>query len=69
MPRQVTASAWTRMSRAIACAWSCIWFQDRPTTPLEVSRIGIGGAILLHYLLATPYLYLFWGDDGWMPRG
>jgi predicted DCC family thiol-disulfide oxidoreductase YuxK len=68
MPRQVTAGVWTRISRAIACAWSCIWFQDRPTTPLEISRIGIGGAILLHYLLATPYLYLFWGDDGWMPR-
>ena len=19
-------------------------------------------------MLATPFLYLFWGDDGWMPR-
>jgi predicted DCC family thiol-disulfide oxidoreductase YuxK len=48
--------------------WTRIWFQDKPTTPLEVARIGIGAAMLLHYGLASPYLLLFWGDDGWMPR-
>jgi predicted DCC family thiol-disulfide oxidoreductase YuxK len=49
-------------------AWSRLWFQDKPTTPLEIARIGIGAALLLHYSLATPYLLTFWGDDGWMPR-
>jgi predicted DCC family thiol-disulfide oxidoreductase YuxK len=48
--------------------WSQIWFQDKPTSPLEVSRIGIGAALLFHYALASPYLFTFWGDDGWMPR-
>lgn len=48
--------------------WSRIWFQDSPTTPLEISRIGIGIALLVHYALATPYLSDLWGDNGWMPR-
>jgi predicted DCC family thiol-disulfide oxidoreductase YuxK len=30
--------------------------------------MGIAAALLLHYGLATPYLFDFWGDDGWMPR-
>ena len=29
--------------------WQRIWFQDGPTTPLEISRIGIAAAMLLHY--------------------
>jgi predicted DCC family thiol-disulfide oxidoreductase YuxK len=48
--------------------WSRVWFQNQPTLPLEISRIGIGAAVLLHYALASPYLFTFWGDDGWMPR-
>jgi hypothetical protein len=48
--------------------WSQLWFQDKPTSPLEITRMGIGAALLLHYGLATPYLLKFWGDDGWMPR-
>jgi predicted DCC family thiol-disulfide oxidoreductase YuxK len=49
-------------------AWSQIWFKDRSTSPLELSRIGIGAALLLHYGMATPYLVTFWGDAGWLPR-
>jgi predicted DCC family thiol-disulfide oxidoreductase YuxK len=49
-------------------AWSQIWFKDRSTSPLELSRIGIGAALLLHYGMATPYLLTFWGDAGWLPR-
>jgi predicted DCC family thiol-disulfide oxidoreductase YuxK len=49
-------------------AWSQIWFKDRSTAPLELSRIGIGAALLLHYGMATPYLLTFWGDTGWLPR-
>ncbi len=30
--------------------------------------MGIGAALLLHYGLATPHLFDFWGDAGWMPR-
>jgi predicted DCC family thiol-disulfide oxidoreductase YuxK len=48
--------------------WVRIWFQDRSTAPLEITRIGVGGALLLHYAMATPYLLMFWGDDGWLPR-
>jgi predicted DCC family thiol-disulfide oxidoreductase YuxK len=45
-----------------------VWFQDKSTSPLEIARIGIGAALLLHYGMATPYLFTFWGDAGWMPR-
>ena len=48
--------------------WSRLWFQNKPTTPLEITRIGVGLALLVHYGLASPYLFTFWGDDGWMPR-
>ena len=49
-------------------AWAQIWFQDRSTTPLEIARIGVGAALLLHYAIASPHLLLFWGDAGWLPR-
>jgi predicted DCC family thiol-disulfide oxidoreductase YuxK len=52
---------------AMGDAWSRIWFQSRPTTPLELARIGIGAALLVNYGLATPYLFQFWGETGWMP--
>lgn len=48
--------------------WSQIWFQDSPTSPLELARIGVGAALLLHYGLGTPYLFDLWGDTGWVPR-
>jgi predicted DCC family thiol-disulfide oxidoreductase YuxK len=48
--------------------WSRLWFENLPTSPLELTRIGIGAALLFHYGLATPYLFDFWGDSGWMPR-
>src|SRR2546430_46529 len=49
-----------------ACSW--FWFQSMPTSQLEMARIGIGAVLLLHYGQATPYLFDFWGDAGWMPR-
>jgi len=49
-------------------AWSRFWFQDSSTMPLELVRIGIGFALLVHYAFSTPYLFFFWGEDGWMPR-
>ena len=48
--------------------WARIWFQERNTIPLEIIRIGLGAAMLLHYAFATPHVLTFWGDDGWMPR-
>jgi predicted DCC family thiol-disulfide oxidoreductase YuxK len=53
---------------ALNRAWSQVWFQSSPTQPLELARIGIGAAVLLHYALATPYLFDLWGDAGWVPR-
>jgi hypothetical protein len=62
----------TRFARdafaALSRAWSQVWFQESPTSPLELARIGIGAALLLHYALATPHLFDLWGDAGWMPR-
>ena len=49
-------------------AWSQVWFQDSATSPMEITRIGIGALMLLHYALATPRLFDLWGDEGWMPR-
>ncbi len=48
--------------------WSQIWFQESATTPLEITRIGIGAALLLHYAQATPYLFDLWSETGWTPR-
>jgi hypothetical protein len=48
-------------------AWSRLWFQDATTMPLEIVRIGIGGALLIHYSFATVYLFEFWSDAGFMP--
>ncbi len=48
--------------------WSRVWFQSMPTTPMEIARIGIGAAMLVHYVLITPYLLDFWGEAGFMPR-
>ncbi len=53
---------------ALERVWSEIWFQSSPTAPLDIARIGIGVAMLLHYALASPYLFDFWGDTGWMAR-
>jgi predicted DCC family thiol-disulfide oxidoreductase YuxK len=64
-----TWGSWGRVALApLNGLWSRMWFRDGPTSPLEISRIGIGAAMLLHYGLATPYLLKFWGDDGWLPH-
>ena len=76
MRRPVASSpVWISAARAghyafatLSRVWMRVWFQNVPTSPLEVARIGIGAALLFHYCRATPYLLLFWGDDGWMPR-
>jgi predicted DCC family thiol-disulfide oxidoreductase YuxK len=51
----------------LARAWSQLWFQSSPTTPIELARIGIGAALLLNYASATPFLFDFWGETGWAP--
>jgi predicted DCC family thiol-disulfide oxidoreductase YuxK len=52
---------------AVARAWRHVWFSDSATTPLELMRMGIGGALLVQYALATPFIYELWGDAGWVP--
>ena len=52
---------------AIGRAWSQLWFQDTTTMPLEVARMGIGAALLVHYSMATRHLFEFWGDEGFLP--
>ncbi len=63
-PAQANRLAQSRLGRF----WSRLWFQDKSTSPLEIARIGIAAAMLLHYGLASPYLSMFWGDAGWLPR-
>ncbi len=68
-PEHVTSAPVKQITLApLSRTWSRLWFQDKSTSPLEIARIGIGAALLLHYGMATPYLFTFWGDDGWMPR-
>jgi predicted DCC family thiol-disulfide oxidoreductase YuxK len=57
-----------RALAALEAFWTRLWFVPRPTTPLELARIGIGAALLLHYGLASPYLFELWSDAGWVPR-
>ena len=57
-----------RIIAHIGDVWTSIWFQDKPTTPLEITRIGVGLALVLYYGMASPYLFIFWGDAGWLPR-
>ena len=64
----ISARAGRQAFAAAEQAWSRLWFQERPTTPLELVRIGIGAALLLHYLSASSYLLEFWGDGGLLPR-
>jgi predicted DCC family thiol-disulfide oxidoreductase YuxK len=69
MPGSVTLTRFAYDTfAALSRAWSRVWFQDSPTSPLELVRIGIGAALLLHYAQATPLLFDLWGDAGWMPR-
>jgi predicted DCC family thiol-disulfide oxidoreductase YuxK len=68
MPGPVTLARLRAGFATLGRAWSRFWFQERPTSPLELARIGLGAALLLHYGMATPYLLDFWGDAGWMPR-
>lgn len=53
---------------SLAKSWDNFWFHPATTHPLEIVRAGIGCALLIHYGMATPFLFLFWGDDGWLPR-
>lgn len=53
---------------ALGRTWSQIWFQSCRTTPLEITRVGVGAALLLHYGRATPHLLEFWSDEGWLPQ-
>ena len=52
---------------ALVRAWSWLWFQSMTTMPLEIVRIGLGAALLVHYGMAIPYLIEFWSDAGFMP--
>ena len=53
---------------ALGRTWSWFWFQSSVTTPLELTRMGVGAAILLHYGMATSVLFDLWGEGGWVPR-
>jgi predicted DCC family thiol-disulfide oxidoreductase YuxK len=56
------------MLAAVERAWSQLWFTPTVTTPLELSRIGIGALLVLQYGVVSPHLLEFFSDAGWMPR-
>jgi HTTM domain len=56
------------MLAGLGRAWSQFWFEESPTSPLELTRIGVGAALLVNYALATPFLFDFWGEEGFVPR-
>jgi predicted DCC family thiol-disulfide oxidoreductase YuxK len=69
MPVIATLARFVRESlAAFGRVWTLIWFQPSTTTPLEIVRIGVGSAVLFHYAMATPFLFVFWGYSDWMPR-
>ena len=57
------AGIWTGLIQG----WTRFWFESAPTTPLELARIGVGGALLINYGMATPHLRTFWGSGEWVP--
>ena len=68
MPGRVTFARLARETfAALGQVWLRFWFQSKPTSPLELTRMGVGAALLVNYGLATPYLFTFWADEGWMP--
>jgi predicted DCC family thiol-disulfide oxidoreductase YuxK len=69
MSGQITVASASRDAFvALSRAWSRVWFQVGPTTPLEMTRIGVGLALFINYAIATPHLFEFWGETGWMPQ-
>ena len=68
MPALTTFARLIRESfAALGRAWSQLWFENMTTMPLEIVRMGLGAALLVHYSMAIPYLFEFWGDTGFMP--
>ena len=51
---------------ALGRTWSQVWFQDSPTSPLELARIGIGAAMLLALHPGIPLSFRICGA---MPAG
>jgi len=68
MPRLAALTGLSRQSlAALYDAWCRLWFQNASTMPLEIARMGIGALLLIHYAWATPRLFEFFTDAGWMP--
>jgi len=68
MPALATFARLIRESfAALGRAWSQLWFQSMTTMPLEIARMGLGAALIVHYSMAIPYLFEFWSDAGFMP--
>src|SRR5258706_11232445 len=63
----ISLSLRQRAVHAFGDIWTQIWFQPMSTMPLEFVRMGIGGLVFLHYAMASPYLFMFWGNTDWMP--
>jgi hypothetical protein len=50
--------------RSLVGWWQDLCFQEAPTTPLEIVRIGLGIALLLGYGLASANLFELHGREG-----
>ena len=52
---------------ALGRAWSQLWFQSMTTMPLEIARMGVGAALLVHYCHGDPLSIRVLGRRWLMP--
>jgi len=46
-------------------AWNAIWFQDKNTIPLEVTRMGVGFLMFFNYIMFSPDdIIVLYGNSG-----
>ena len=53
----------------IIAVWIKIWFQDKNTVPIDVSRMGVGFLLFLNYVMFTPSdIVALYGESGLFSR-
>src|SRR5262249_40913489 len=71
MPRGRSGLTMLRLGRlaleALGRAWSQLWFQTGPTTPMEAARIWIGATMIRTDAFNTPWIFYLYGESGMMP--
>ena len=59
----------TNSMNSVKQLWFKIWFQDKNTIPLEVTRMGVGFLLFFNYVMFTPSdVVALYGDPGLFSR-